>query len=251
MNEPLEFSDEQLTAYLDGEADSELRRSIDDARTKDANLEQRLQRLGLDADTVKAAFDKLLGNAPAPPQVLTDVTDDVRSPGGLAALRLAACAIGFLLVGSLIGWQMSSARHDNWQSAAAIYHKLYVTQTLAHVNAMDSKRSDELRRVSAALGRPIALKGLTGANNLEYKRAQILGYRGRPLIQLAFLTADGVPVALCIMGAPSSDAKEIRADQFAGLNAASWIRDGYEFLILGNTDPARLVKFAHYFETQL
>ena len=251
MNEPFEFSDEQLTAYLDGEAGTDIRRQIDAARLTDSSLDARLRSLSVDTKELKTSFDSILASAPAAPETVAPVAREDRGPNRAAIMSMAACAAALVFVGVVFGWYVSPGQGDSWQGAAAIYHKLYVKQTLAHVIADTPRQTEELRRVSKALGRTIDLGELTGLSDLEYKRAQVLGYQGRPLVQLAFLTTDGIPVALCIMRAPNTAARGVKGDQIEGLGAASWISDGYEFIVLANTRQARLEKFARHFRSQL
>jgi len=61
-----QFSDEDLTAFLDGEADANLSEAIESALIEDGVLSQRLADLHLDKDDLKAAFDDLLETAPQP-----------------------------------------------------------------------------------------------------------------------------------------------------------------------------------------
>ena len=251
MKDRVHFSDEQLTAYLDGEVDGSLRRQIDDARLKDDSLSQRLESLRLDTAQLKSAFDGMLVAAPDAPDFIIDGPDEHTRDWRVQIWQMAAVASMLLFIGSMIGWHRASVQDDSWRSAAAIYHKLYVRQTLAHVDPDSARSSEELKRVSSALGRRFELADLTGAEDLEYKRAQVLGHQGRPLIQLAFLTSDGVPIALCIMAAKSESEQAVSGGEYAGLNAASWVKSGYEFLLLGNAAPARLEQFAHHFERQL
>jgi len=93
---------------------------------------------------------------------------------------------------------------------------------------------------------------LTGVNDLKYKRAQVLGYQGKPLIQFAFLTTNGIPVALCIMAADANKkAHEITLRRLANINAVSWGKSGYEFLILGDTAFNELLRFAKHFQSKI
>ena len=47
----------------------------------------------------------------------------------------------------------------------------------------------ELDRVAAAIGKAMTVDDLTLFSGVDYRRAQILSFEGRPLIQLAFLTS--------------------------------------------------------------
>ena len=64
-----QFSDEQLTAYLDGEAGDDLCAQIDVALEEDATLGDRLAGLDIPMDQLGSAFDGLLAEAPAMPDL--------------------------------------------------------------------------------------------------------------------------------------------------------------------------------------
>ncbi len=89
-----------------------------------------------------------------------------------------------------VTWSTWQTQEEGWRDVVANYQSLYVTETLAQV---DQQRAD-LKRLSGALG--IDLTALPEVEGLSFKRAQQLGFNGRPLAQLTFLTAEGGPVAL-------------------------------------------------------
>jgi|TARA_B110000908_G_scaffold149043_1_gene182009 hypothetical protein len=65
-----------------------------------------------------------------------------------------------------------------------------------------------------------------------------LGFKGKPLVQLAFVRADGTPIALCIIKANTKDSKPINSEELFGMAAASWNSDRRAyFLIGGETAP--------------
>ena len=65
------FSDEDLTAFLDGEADSELNASITAAIEVDANLGARLASLDLPIAAIRSSYDCLLYTSPSPRDLST------------------------------------------------------------------------------------------------------------------------------------------------------------------------------------
>ncbi|MEO0380352.1 MAG: transcriptional regulator, partial [Pseudomonadota bacterium] len=67
MNTPRAFSDEDLTAFLDGEADATLEAEIVAALETDEELGARMAGLELPMDAIKGAFDSMLDTAPAMP----------------------------------------------------------------------------------------------------------------------------------------------------------------------------------------
>ena len=269
MSDQREFSDEDLTAFLDGEAGAALSADIRRASAADAALAIRLNALDLDTRTIKNSFDSMLGDAPEMPEPVKQalsktVHGTVRTTPTVAAGRggfrvsailksIAATALICLVLGGAGGYWLSGARSESWHEAAAIYHALYVNKTLASVNRLPSETSKELDRVSSALGKSLKLAVLSSDERLDYKRAQILGFKGRRLIQLAFLSTAGTPVALCITPIISNPgtSKAVRVVGMHGMKAATWSKDGYEYLLVGGTDAGLIERAARKFADQI
>lgn len=230
------FTDEQLTAYLDRELDHIPADEIRAALEHDAALKARIEQLSLDTGQIADAFDDLLAKAPEMPDLAVDVqTEDSwwrRKVTGLAAAAvIAALAVGWG-VGDITG------KHDleTWDQYVAAYHALYVNSTLSDVDQSEQSAIAELARVSQSVGRPVDYSQITDIASLDYKRAQILGFEGRPLMQLTFLSKVGAPIALCIIRSDASREGTIRTQQMQGMSSAHWAKDGYEFLLIGGTD---------------
>lgn len=248
MTQPRTFSSEDLTSYLDGEADTNLRRAVDHALADDVALRHRLDHLKLDRVAIAAAFDTLLVTAPPYP-----------SKSGILQLQhrskrqrwLAIAATALVCFG--LGWTASTlitrAKTETWQHYAATYHAMYVTNTLAHVAEDPVAAADDLSRVSSALGLAIVPSALSGADQLEFKRAQVLGFGGRPVVQIAFLAKGGLskagaPIALCITRIGVAGSRAIQTDTVLGMAAATWTKDVHEYLLVGGTDASLIATAA-------
>jgi len=123
----MKFSDEQLTSYLDGEAQPDLRQQIDFARAQDAHVERHLKSLTLSNKDLRTSFDNMLNEAPDVPKFLNAKSaKSSRSEmrGIHRPMAAAACFVGLLLLSGFIGWQISRFQQQNWHTAAAIYHNL-------------------------------------------------------------------------------------------------------------------------------
>jgi anti-sigma factor RsiW len=244
------FTDEDLTAYLDGEAEPGRARVIDEALAKDKALQSRLDRLSIPVVDIKAAFDKLALTAPGYPMSLEAAVPQKR---GFAELMrpIAATAVLCLVTGWFAAELYDREKSEGWHKSVAVYHALYVTGTLADVNQSPAAAADELTRVSNTLGRPIALDALMASKNLDYKRAQVLGFEGRPLIQLAFLSKAGAPVALCIIRNNKSGDSKTKFGSMLGMATASWSKGAYDYLLVGGNDAAMISEAAALFSTRL
>jgi ParB-like chromosome segregation protein Spo0J len=243
------FSNEDLTAYLDGEADASLVRAIDEAKVTSADLCARLGSLRIDAAGLSAAFDAVLPLAPALPETIAHVPARLAKPWPWRAMAATA------LISLAIGWGVSSlamrTQTETWQHYAATYHAMYVHDTLAHVRPTAQTTAEELRRVSETLGLAIKPEVLARSELLEFKRAQVLGFEGRPVVQLAFVSRTGAPVALCITRTDSARTDTFRPSTILGMSASTWSKGRYEYLLIGGTDATMIATSAATFEKAL
>ena len=244
MSEHRTFSNEELTAYLDGEADVHLVQEIDDALAVDSGLVDQLQNISIDVQAIKGTFDAVLAESPAAPPVLRAEVAD-KSGGKWLGLRAAAgIALVCLSVGGYLGTAFQKA-DETWQGYAAAYHSLYVTNTLSEVRQPLNVSKHDLSRASDLLGKSINFDVVSGVQGLEYKRAQVLGFEGRPLVQIAFMTQQGAPVALCVYPKTHDAIQPMSQQRMLGMSSATWSRDGFEYLLVGSTDDTLIERAAN------
>ena len=168
--------------------------------------------------------------------------------------------VAIALISLAVGWGVSNllihARIETWQHYAATYHAMYVRDTLANVRPTHETTAIELRRVSEVLGLTITQDALSGSDQLEFKRAQVLSFDGRPVVQLAFLSKTGAPIALCVTRTDTTHAdtnrpSSIRPETILGMRAATWSKGDYQYLLIGGTDAATIATSAAAFATAL
>ncbi len=251
MNERQTFTNEELTAFLDGEVDEPMARDIGNALENDAELRARLDGLQIDTGQIKSAFDGLLETAPPVPTTLEEPHTPHSVSRNLSWQAIAATALLCLLIGGGIGTFVSGAKPETWRDYAATYHALYINRTLSQIDQSSKEATAQLAEVSAALGKTIDFAALSQSDQLDYKRAQILGFEGRPLVQLAFLSKVGAPVALCIMRADKAADRNVQVNEMRGMSAASWTTGDFEYLLIGGSDKALIEKAAQLLKARL
>ncbi len=245
------FSDEELTAYLDSESDQIVSDEIQRRLADDAELAERLEHLSLDRLQIKSSFEELLTMAPETPAFLTQ---EEQPRSGFQQLRyglIAATAILCLLAGGVAGNLWQQPRDEAWHEFVATYQALYINGTLAHVNQTPDSAQTELDRVSQSIGKVLELAKLSGNADLDYKRAQILGFEGQPLAQLTFLSKVGAPIALCIIRSNEADESAIRVAKHRGMSSAYWSKDGYEYFLIGGEDEQLIERSAQQFANRI
>ena len=247
------FTDEELTAYLDGEADAELHAAVDAALETDPAVAEQLAALDVPLGPIADAYAALLQDAPPMPELpevapVAAPTTESRGWGWGVGTFATGIAAG-LAVAMFTGLGTPTpepAPARGWVSFVASYQALYTPETLAIADPSTEEAQVQLAAVSDALG--LDLSGLPEADGLTFKRAQVLGFKDKPLIQIAFTRADGTPVALCIIPA-GPDAKPVSMGAAEGLGLARWNTAGFGFLLIGGTDAAPLEAEAETFQS--
>jgi len=247
------FTDEQLTAYLDGELEHILAGEIERELEGNTNLKERLKNLEFDLASAKIGFDAMLNAAPAAPDLSAHIqaASANDNSGWLNKNLIAASAVAVMLLGSVIGYGVGVNQQDGWREYVAAYQYLYITSTLSHIDQSDEVSVAELERVGGAIGKPFELATLKNFEGVDYKRSQILGFEGKPLAQLTFLSKMGEPIALCIIRKPESTETGVQLTELEGLASAHWSKDGYEYLIIGGKDMVVIDEAAQYFAARI
>jgi len=223
-----DITDEMLTAYLDGELSGDELRKVEEAIETDARLPARIEALDVPRDEIKAAFDDMLLTSPAVPEIPSAAAPTRHmAPLAMAASLVLGVAIGAWWFGS------QSTGADDWKVAVAQYQVLYVPETLIADAPSQSAIEENLQVLSANLGRD--LSNAQDANGLEFRRAQMLGLNGSPLVQMAYVSSDGVPFAICVTEVGGGD-QSVQTDVLEGLASAYWTDGGYGFLVIGGND---------------
>ncbi|WP_293572779.1 hypothetical protein [Phaeobacter sp.] len=249
------FTDEELTAFLDGEEEFAPMEAIASALESDPALAKRLEALDLDRAMLAESFAGLqpdpavLEHASAGARALAagdsaTLGGPLAGPGsrfgrlrGLWVGAAGGAVAAALVIGFALGSVVNPAR-QGWAEYVAAYQALYSNSTLAHIDLSTAEKQAQLDRVSASIGKSIAIDKLEVFPEVKFARSQILSFKGKPLIQLAFLTSTGEPLALCIMRAsdPVDKAPELR--RMEGLSTALWDQNGYRYILIGGQDDA-------------
>lgn len=245
------FSDEDLTAFLDGQADPVLSAEIGAELETDAHLQARLASLDIPIAALREGYDALLGQAPEPPRfdVVEEKAPKPRLWGLLGATFAGTFAGGLaagILAAILITPSSPEAPSPGWKAAVANYQSLYASATLEGVRPDADTMRAELARVSAALG--VGLDDLPQARGLEYRRAQILDWKGKALAQIVYQRADGTPVAFCILPIDDTSPLPMNPMNTDGATAVSWHSGGYGYLMIGGSELETLEREALPFE---
>jgi anti-sigma factor RsiW len=151
----------------------------------------------------------------------------------LAALALAA----------LLGWWAGQASRapagpavEPWVRMVSSYHLMYGRETvldggvgLAQVAALKARLRDQHQL-------ELKIPDLQ-AQGLQFVRAQQLQLDGKMVLQLVYLPADGLPVALCLTPAAAQAERVVSLD---GQTVATWFAGGWAYLLVGHLPAVAL-----------
>lgn len=249
MMDTAQFTDEQLTAFLDGEADAELYAQIEVALETDEALGEQLAGLDIPIAQIAQAYDALLTQAPPMPALPVQVQGlSRRGVGiwGMVGVFGTGIAAG-LAMAIFSGLGTTAPAQTGWKAVVASYQSLYSPDTLAGASIDPTEAQAQLVQVSELIGAD--LTQLPQIDGLTFKRAQVLGFKGKIFVQLAFVRSDGTPVALCIIDAKTKVSTPINSEEFFGMAAASWNIDGRAYLLIGGDAVPTTQSEAKAFET--
>lgn len=235
-----EFTDADLTGYLDGALDADQTAAIDAALARDPDLEARLAGLDFPLADLQGAMTPALLAAPVLPDHLRAVSQSpapkARNTSWLMPAAIAAAfAAGVILTPILrpAPSPLPVAAAGGWIDTIASYQSLYVTETLTAAMPNAEETNAVLANAEAAFG--VAMMPATAVADMEFKRAQMLGFKGKPLLQMAYLTADGTPVALCVTTVSGED-RGAKTTASHGMIGVSWVENGIGYLLIGGSD---------------
>ena len=129
---------------------------------------------------------------------------------------------------------------ENFARTVAVYQTLYVRDTLLGTDNSPTAVSQLKERLSDQTGMDLQIPDLEG---YEFVRAQHLEYGDEPLLQLVYLGAEGVPLALCFMPAGANgegDSENTKLQAYYGLNTAEWLQNGRRIVMVSDAPEDKL-----------
>ena len=252
-------SDEDLTAFIDGELTAEEAARIETLVNEDEHVAERLEFLARANLPFKQAFAPLLSEAPrekleamlvAIPAQQTAKSISASAPafatrrrfiGALAASLVAGIAIDRAVIG--IGRSFAPKdENGEWRAVVAEYISLYTRETLAGPIPSRDVQTAQLARLDEKLGLSLSPEAVS-LPGVDFKRAQLLQYEGKPLAQIAYLDPETGPMALCIvMSDKGRKAPDLESRK--GMNVVYWSNETHAFMLIGHADVERMSAIA-------
>jgi len=240
------YSDEAIVAWIDGEmcrADAE---SFEARLRSDKLLSGRTAELMKSNQDYQGAFAAVLDEAPLArmhARLGTLSAQPAASAQGVSRRALIAASVSFLALGSTAGYlfRPSSAEadeHAHIRDLEAQYMSLYSAETLVDMDSATPVIQRGLARAAEDLGLPLLASQLR-LRGAELKMMRMLRYDSISIAQIAWLSADYGPMALCISPTEQGATTALHQEQRHGMNLVWWHHAGYQFVLIGrNPLPA-------------
>ncbi|EJC82658.1 putative transmembrane transcriptional regulator (anti-sigma factor) [Rhizobium leguminosarum bv. trifolii WSM2297] len=250
-------SDEDLTAFIDGELTAEEAARLETLANENEAVAERLEFLSraslpferafapLLTEAPRAKLEKMLAAIPAAESAKSGSSPAFatrrRFLGALAASLIAGIAIDRAVLG--LG-RSFSAKDENseWRAVVADYISLYTRETLAGPVPTADIQAAQLGALDEKLGLSLSPEAVS-LPGIDFKRALLLQYDGRPLAQIAYLDPETGPMALCIVrsdAAPKTPDLENRR----GMNVVYWSNGSHAFMLIGHAAGDRMTAIA-------
>lgn len=264
-------NDAHLVAYLDGELTPLEKMTVAAALDRDPDVRNRLAQLERGGRPFASGFDALLDAAPDDKlqamfaALVTEhnnasvrgANEDAMVPARRRSARQMAAAAAVLAVvfGSGMIADMllkpNQSAHQatarGWREAVAQYVSLFSKATLDGMPTDLAVQEEGLRRASAALGLDLAKEKLA-APSITFRGTQLLQLDGKPIVQIAYLGDNQVPLAFCIVRS-AQVSQPVATEKRHGLNIVHWVTGGYGFMLIGNVPDADLLRLVETFRT--
>jgi anti-sigma factor RsiW len=255
-------SDEQLTAYLDGELTAEQAARLEAMLETDKRVAERLEFLSRSNLPFTEAFAPLLAEAPrAKLEAMLSGLPAEQPPAAIpvrAGRRgflgaLAACLVaGVVADRAFIGVHRHLTARDEgseWRAVVAEYIALYTPDTLAGPVPSVDVQAAQLAVLEGKLGLSLSPETVS-LPGVDFKRALLLQYDDQPLAQIAYLDPETGPVALCIVRSDGG-VKGPQVEGRKGMNVVYWSNAAHAFMLIGHASLERMQAIAEDARTRL
>ncbi|MCS0505092.1 anti-sigma factor [Ancylobacter mangrovi] len=253
--DPDKITDEEITAFLDGELPPEEAARLEALAAQDPRVAERIEFLARASLPFGDAFAPLLDAAPRDRLAAALAATPSPAParnGWLTRRSLVGAMAASLLAGIVADRALErltapAAQEEDeaseWRKAVAGYMSLYTRETLSGPTPSPQSQRADFAFIEQRLGLSLSPEAVA-LPSAEYRRAQILSYDGRPLVQIAYLDPETGPMALCITAHPEGGRQPMESERRRGMNVVYWSSADHAFMLIGHAGPERMKDLA-------
>ena len=256
-------SDEQLSAWLDGELDEPARAAVEAWLRDHPQDATRVRLWSADHDALRARFDPVL-DEPVPEALRRTALEAGRRLPAAAwrHARAAGLVLGGVALGALTAWQLkpvadppaatAAASVPRWTQRAAVAHAVYVSEVRhpvevdTRIGAPDEQRAQQehlARWLGKRLGMPVRLFDLR-PQGFELVGGRLLPDAVGPSAQLMYQNAAGQRVTVYLRRPEPGTHTAFRFQREGELDMFFWAEEGFGCALVGNLPRERLLALA-------
>lgn len=256
-------TDEQLSAWLDGELDEPARAAVEAWLREHPEDAARVRLWSADRDALRARFDPVLGE-PVPEALRRTALHAGRRPPAppWRHARAAGLLLGGIALGAGLGWQLkpvadpasatAALSAPRWTQRAAVAHAVYVSEVRHPVEVdtrtgpPDEQRAQQehlARWLGKRLGMPVRLFDLR-AHGFELVGGRLLPDAVGPSAQLMYQNAAGQRVTVYLRRPEPGTHTAFRFQREGELDMFYWAEEGFGCALVGNLPRERLLALA-------
>jgi anti-sigma factor RsiW len=264
---PQRPSDEQLSAWLDGELDDAARAAVEAWLRDHPDDAARVRVWAADRDALRARFGPVLDEE-VPEALRRTALQGRRRPiaDAFRHARAAGLLLGGIAIGAALAWQLkpgdaappladtadAAAAAPRWTQRAAVAHAVYVTEVRhpvevdTRVGAPDEQRAQQehlARWLSKRLGMPVRLFDLRG-HGFELVGGRLLPDLAGPSAQLTYQNASGQRVTVYLRRPEPGTHTAFRFQREGELDMFYWAEEGFGCALVGKLPRDRLLALA-------
>jgi anti-sigma factor RsiW len=238
--------DSMLVAYVDGELDPATAQKVEALIATDAQASRRVKMFRETAAMLRAACDQRLYGKEYDSVAVQRHRWRQRRHGWAIAASIAAVVAG--LGGVLWGGRAPSAR-DELIAEAADYHQFHSRDT-RHLVEVPANRVEELAAwMRQHFQRNIEAPDLTDAG-LRFAGSRIFVVNAHPVAELMYTRDQGLPIGVCVTRMDAR-ASPLAVERRGAELLASWIADGYAYVVVGELDDSAVKDIARRVAAQI
>jgi anti-sigma factor RsiW len=257
MSRPDDFSDTELSAWLDGALEPERRAKLDAWLREQPEAAARVRLWAADRDALRARLDPVLGE-PVPAALVHGVLQERAQ----ARWAQAAVVAGLLMAGALIGaagmWQWQDQRVAStlaaaqagtpagWVQRAALAHSVYVAEP-RHPIEVKAQEEHLARWLTRRIDIPVKLFDLRD-EGFELMGGRLLPDAGGKSAQLMYESLDATMpkqrVTVYLRKPDSSAPTAFSYRQQGELGEFYWVEAGAGYALVGALPKERLLALA-------
>lgn len=246
-----DFTDSELSAWLDGEGSAEQRAAVQAWLREQPEAAAKLRLWGADRDALRARFDPVR-DEPVPERLVRVLSQ--RALSGVAWSR-AALAAGLLVLGGAIGaaltaqWQKQAlvaaqaGTPSGWVQRAAYAHSVFVPEP-RHPVEVRAQEEHLARWLTRRIDVPVELFDLRD-EGFELMGGRLLPDAGGKSAQLMYENAQTKERVTVYVRKPDADAPTtFRYVQQGSLGLFYWVEAGAGYALVGPLPKERLLALA-------